>query len=73
MAGELVILLIGATGSGKTSFVKLATGCDVNISRTSQIAVEHPQFANKIQTQRDVVTTKRNGGTRTFELSIRQD
>ncbi|KAK0623880.1 P-loop containing nucleoside triphosphate hydrolase protein [Immersiella caudata] len=35
MARELVILLIGPTGSGKTSFVKFATGSDVDISHTT--------------------------------------
>jgi energy-coupling factor transporter ATP-binding protein EcfA2 len=33
MAGDIIILLIGSTGSGKTSFVKYAGGIGVDLSR----------------------------------------
>ena len=36
MAGEVVIILIGPTRSGKTSFAKLA-GCNVDGSGTSRL------------------------------------
>ena len=34
----MVILLIGPTGSGKTSFVKHATGINVDVTRTLRIS-----------------------------------